>query len=194
MGRLRAFAPVRGRGSAPMLIGETREQRGQALPEFALVLPILAILLFGVIQLGVIFGGYNALINSVREAARYGSVCVGSAATCGPNTASYAGTKIAQSGFAYASAPWGQIQYQSYQDATGTWNVRMQVTACVNSVLFIPLIGNIIHPANPSVFPMKSVETFRVEGNPSNTQSSDPNVAASPSWGPAYTFGTQTCS
>ena len=166
---------------------------GQALPEFALVLPILAVLLFGTVQVGLVFGGYNALINSVRETARYGSVCVGPTATCGPAVATYLSQKIAQGGFAYKGAPRGQVEYQSYQDATGKYNVRMRVTGCINSTIFIPLVGVLIHSSDPSVFPLKSVETFRVEGNPAGSPSTDPSVFAEPSWGPPFATAGGSC-
>jgi hypothetical protein len=47
-----------------------RRRNGQALTEFALVAPILFLLLFGVLQLGLLFGAQNGLVNGVREAAR----------------------------------------------------------------------------------------------------------------------------
>lgn len=43
---------------------------GQSLVEFALVAPIFFLLLFAVVQLGLIFGAQNGLVNGVREAAR----------------------------------------------------------------------------------------------------------------------------
>ena len=43
---------------------------GQSLVEFALVAPIFFLLLFSVVQLGLIFGTQNGLVNGVREAAR----------------------------------------------------------------------------------------------------------------------------
>lgn len=51
-----------------------RRSRGQSLTEFALVLPIFAILLFGIIDLGRYVYTANALGNGAREAARIGSV------------------------------------------------------------------------------------------------------------------------
>jgi Flp pilus assembly protein TadG len=45
-------------------------QRGQSLAEFALVAPIFFLLVFSVIQMGLIFGTQNGLVNGVREAAR----------------------------------------------------------------------------------------------------------------------------
>jgi len=49
-------------------------ERGQALVEFALVLPILATLLLGVIQFGIVFHDYLALADAVRTGARQASV------------------------------------------------------------------------------------------------------------------------
>lgn len=47
---------------------------GQALAEFALVVPIFLLLLFGIIDLGRLVYTANALSNGAREAARAGSV------------------------------------------------------------------------------------------------------------------------
>jgi Flp pilus assembly protein TadG len=51
-----------------------RNQQGQTMTEFALVLPILAILLFGVIQFGLVFNNYITLTDAVRAGARKGAV------------------------------------------------------------------------------------------------------------------------
>jgi Flp pilus assembly protein TadG len=45
--------------------------RGQSLAEFALVFPVLMIILGGVIQFGIIFWGQNSLNQVVRDAGRY---------------------------------------------------------------------------------------------------------------------------
>ncbi|HYZ18965.1 MAG TPA: TadE family protein [Gaiellaceae bacterium] len=44
------------------------------MTEFALVLPILALLLFGVIQFGIVFNNYITLTDAVRAGARKGAV------------------------------------------------------------------------------------------------------------------------
>ena len=44
------------------------------MTEFALVLPILALLLFGVIQFGITFNNYLTLTDAVRAGARQGAV------------------------------------------------------------------------------------------------------------------------
>ena len=50
------------------------EERGQTLVEFALVLPILCLLLFGIIQFGITFNNYISLTDAVRAGARKAAV------------------------------------------------------------------------------------------------------------------------
>ena len=47
---------------------------GAALVEFALVLPIFALMLFGMIELGLAFAGWSSLRNAVQTGARLASV------------------------------------------------------------------------------------------------------------------------
>ncbi len=42
--------------------------------EFAIVLPLLVVLLFGIIQFGIVFNNYVALTDAVRAGAREGAV------------------------------------------------------------------------------------------------------------------------
>jgi Flp pilus assembly protein TadG len=51
-----------------------KNQQGQSMTEFALVLPILALLLFGVIQFGITFNHYLTLTDAVRAGARKAAV------------------------------------------------------------------------------------------------------------------------
>ena len=51
-----------------------RGQRGQSLVEFAMVLPILTILIFGVIDFSLGLRSYISLTNATREGARYAAV------------------------------------------------------------------------------------------------------------------------
>ena len=53
---------------------DIRSQRGQTMVEFAMVLPIIALLLFGVIQFGITFNNYITLTDAVRAGARKGAV------------------------------------------------------------------------------------------------------------------------
>ena len=48
-----------------------RRSRGQSLAEFAIVFPVLMLILGGVIQFGIIFWGQNSLNQVVRDAGRF---------------------------------------------------------------------------------------------------------------------------
>jgi len=51
-----------------------RNQQGQTMTEFALVLPVLALLLFAVIQFGIVFNNYVTLTDATRAGARKAAV------------------------------------------------------------------------------------------------------------------------
>ena len=51
-----------------------RRGRGQALVEFALVFPLLMLLVFALIDLGRVVYTHNAIAEAAREGARWGSV------------------------------------------------------------------------------------------------------------------------
>ena len=53
---------------------DLRSQKGQSLTEFALALPILVLLLFAVIQFGIVFNNYVTLTDATRAGARKGTV------------------------------------------------------------------------------------------------------------------------
>ncbi len=52
----------------------TLSEQGQDLVEFALLLPLLLLLLLGIIEFGLAVFHYNSIANVGREVARYGSV------------------------------------------------------------------------------------------------------------------------
>lgn len=51
-----------------------RQEKGQAMVEFALVLPVLILLVCGIIDFGWIYSNQITVANACREAARYSSV------------------------------------------------------------------------------------------------------------------------
>ncbi|TML68026.1 MAG: hypothetical protein E6G13_11040 [Actinobacteria bacterium] len=51
-----------------------KDEQGQTLTEFAIVLPLLVVLLFAIIQFGVVFNNYLTLTDAARAAARKGAV------------------------------------------------------------------------------------------------------------------------
>jgi len=56
------------------LVKYNRKIRAQAMVEFAIVLPILLVLLFGIIEVGRLIFIFSSVANASRQAARYGSV------------------------------------------------------------------------------------------------------------------------
>ena len=66
-----------------MIRARSRGGRGQALVEFALVLPLLLLFIFGVIDAGRLIFTYNTVANSARSAAR---VAIVNQSTAGTNT------------------------------------------------------------------------------------------------------------
>jgi Flp pilus assembly protein TadG len=51
-----------------------RSEHGQTMTEFALVLPLLVAILFGIIQFGIAFNNYLSLTDAVRAGARKATV------------------------------------------------------------------------------------------------------------------------
>lgn len=51
-----------------------KNEKGQSLVEFALILPLLLLLIMGIIQFGLVFLGYISVSNAAREGARVGIV------------------------------------------------------------------------------------------------------------------------
>ena len=51
-----------------------RSERGQTMVEFALAMPVLCLVLFGIIQFGVLFNDYLSLTDATRVGARKGAV------------------------------------------------------------------------------------------------------------------------
>jgi len=51
-----------------------RRSQGQGLTEFALILPLLLLLMLGIIEFGYVFTVYSGLFNAAREGTRYGVV------------------------------------------------------------------------------------------------------------------------
>jgi len=53
---------------------DIRSQKGQTMAEFVMIAPIFLLLVFGIIQFGVLFNNYVALTDAVRVGARQAAV------------------------------------------------------------------------------------------------------------------------
>ena len=166
--------------------GQSRDgERGQSLVEFALIAPLLFLLLFAVIQFGFLMGGQIGLTNGVRETARY-------AATLPKATTAQVRTELltkqlpkAVPGFRGGNivAAGTTVSYCWYTNPnnTGTfpsWSQRVIVTAVYRHPLFVPLISNIIDRidgTNDSALTATVREEMRVE---------NPRITAKPTGAP----------
>jgi Flp pilus assembly protein TadG len=121
-------------------------QKGQSLTEFALALPILAMLLFAVIQFGIVFNNYVTLVDATRAGARKGAV--GREQT---NPASVVTAEVR------ASAT-DLDQSKLNVTVTSTWQPSSDVTVTATYPYSISLLGLVVKSGN-----LSSSTTERVE-------------------------------
>lgn len=142
---------------------------GQALVEFALIAPLFFILIFGVIQFGVIFGGQIGLGNGAREVARYASTVPANAnvatvtaqanAVMQRSIPGYNGTGVTTVGYCYYPNPTSPVTY--------SWKVIIGIT--YSHTLFVPLAGALvdrIDGVGDNKFTTRVQEEMRVETLP----------------------------
>jgi Flp pilus assembly protein TadG len=146
--------------------------------EFALVLPLLVILVLGIFQLGFLYSTHIGVINATREGARYGATLPtqdGAPATAlaVANQLYNSGTNTGQlrqaTGFEGARVTRG-VTYCKYPVGT-TWHVRLRVEVTYRHPLFVPIVGAILDPLDgpgtPGDFRLTVTEEMRVE-NPND--------------------------
>ena len=142
------------------LARRTRSERhGQSLVEFALVVPILAVLLMSILQIGLLFFAQVGLTNAAREVARnassipiatkldalaaastyYGRLTNSSSGFLKRNIGFYSPTALVTTG-----TPQTQVCYYSYTDSTTSTSIMARVRIEYSHPLFIPLISQIL--------------------------------------------------
>jgi Flp pilus assembly protein TadG len=146
-----------------------RSERGAALVEFAIVLPLLAALIFGVIEFGSMYNSLLEVRSAAREGARLAAVdngCVAPAPSSCSTTASAQLSDLKAATQARATGLASQPLSISVTYPTGTGHpvVGDNVTVCVNYTfhtitgLFPFLNGITLH--SRGVFRLEQVPTF----------------------------------
>lgn len=154
-------------------------QRGQSLVEFALVAPIFLLLVFAVLQLGIIFGAQNNLVNAARDAARkaatyrvnessfdtqtWTAICASIEETFRDDISDYP----AMDGDSPLLVP--DIGYSWDQQANGDYFLVARVSATYAHPLYVPLIAYFLDGSDGSVdehLTLSASEQMRIE-NPS---------------------------
>jgi Flp pilus assembly protein TadG len=125
---------------------ELKSERGQSLTEFALALPILALLLFAIIQFGIVFNDYVTLTDATRAGARTGAV--------GRQLADPAGSAVAAVRSSAADLDQGDLNV----NVSSTWQAGADVTVTATYPYAISLLGVVVKNGN-----LSSTTTERVE-------------------------------
>ena len=123
-----------------------RNERGQALVEFALVLPIFCLLPFAILQLGVVFRDYITLTDAVRAGARKGAV-----ARFETNPAGATVAAVKASGANLDQAKLGVT-------ATSTWQRGSDVTVAATYPYSVNLLGIVVKSGSLSSTTRERVE------------------------------------
>lgn len=175
------------------LQGLTKRRRraghGQALAEFALVAPIFFLLVFSVIQLGLVMAAQNGLVDGVRSAARR-------AATYRINEGSFDATvwpSICQSikdeitdrmstrviGYSAGNLT-GTVTYEwAPNPESGDYFLVAHVSAAYSNPLYVPLVSAFLDRSDGTVddrLTLSASEQMRIE-NPALQPSVDPPPA-----------------
>jgi Flp pilus assembly protein TadG len=156
------------------VIGIGRRDRGQALTEFALVAPVFFLLVFGVLQLGLLFGGQNGLVNAAREVARYAATyrpaVTDPSAACNAVDGQIA-PALARSlpGFdPTVLVP--RVEYHWLANPGGTsYSMTVSVDIAYGHPLFVPLIGTLLDAFDGRMdgrLELRASEQMRVESPP----------------------------
>ena len=105
----------------------TTDETGQTMTEFAIILPVLVVLLFGIIQFGILFNNYMTLTDAVRAGAREGAVSRSDADPTGATTTAVrsSAADLNQSNLAVTvNSPW-QAGTDVTVTATYPWSISL---------------------------------------------------------------------
>ena len=135
-----------------MTLPHRERDRGQALIEMALMLPVLVLLLVGVFDLGRAVWLSNTLATAVREGSRYGVVHGAlSASPTGPGSATYTApdvdTAITSQVERYATGVPNITVNASWPDGNANRGSRIVVSASFpfTPILAQAFVGNALH-------------------------------------------------
>lgn len=159
------------------------------MTEFALIAPLFFLLIFGVIQMGILFGGQIALTNTAREVARYASTVPANQSL---GTIQAQANPILQRSIpAYsASASVVSVAYCWYTNPTSptTYSQKVIITIQYGHTLFVPLVGGFIdgfdgtsdNRYTTTAREEMKVETPPLKNQPSGTDCSTTVIGANP--------------
>jgi Flp pilus assembly protein TadG len=125
---------------------QIRSERGQSMTEFAMVLPILVVLLFGIIQFGILFNNYVTLTDASRAGARAAAV------------SRQAADPVANATAAVRSSASDLDQSKLGVDVSSGWTPGSQVTVTATYPYSISLLGWVVTSGNLTTKTTEAVE------------------------------------
>jgi Flp pilus assembly protein TadG len=161
-------------------VGSSRRQksRGQAMVEFALIAPVFFLLVFGIIELGLLFGGQNGLVASTRELARYAApfrvkTAIDANNVCADTRLSKQLTQFLKDsvpGYVAANVGTRQVTYSWIANPIATsglqtYSVQLTVHVSYHFPLHVPLVGAVLddHLLLTPSKQLDATETMRIE-------------------------------
>lgn len=133
-------------------IKRLKGEKGQDIVEFALVFPILAALLFGIIDFGWIFYSTSMVANATREGARFAVMNYKTADTskpAGKTTLQYLNDQVVDNVKAslppYLKNGDADLTVTVTEDPTATGGPKVNVMVESKIKLFTPVLSTIIH-------------------------------------------------
>ena len=130
------------------MTNKLKNERGQMMTEFALVLPLLVVLVLAIAQFGVAFNNYVTLTDAARAAARKGAVSRESRNPQGDcQSASYAaGQNLNNPGTDFVV------------NCSSSWSIGSDVTVTATYPYSISLLGWVVASGNLSTTMKERVE------------------------------------
>jgi Flp pilus assembly protein TadG len=126
-----------------------RRQRGDAVIEFAMLAPILLLILFGILEVGRLVDAWIVVENAAREGARVGAETVGA-------TPGIAAQQAALNYLTSGLAPRGDISSTAVPTPVVTSD-SVHVTARANVQLYTPLFRALL----PAPVPVSATASMR---------------------------------
>jgi Flp pilus assembly protein TadG len=156
-------------------------RRGQALVEFALIVPILTLILLTIVQFAFVFSAQVGITNAIREAARLAAVTTPTT-TVAQATANGQGVYddledelLPNNVFAYNAAnlvetgsPDTRVCYVSFTDTAGKPAVKVTVEGQYSHRLFIPIVAQLLDGIDGAIdggLRVGATEEMRVEND-----------------------------
>ena len=124
----------------------SRNENGQTMVEFTLVLPILCVVLFGVIQMGILFHDYITLTDATRAGSRVAAV-----SSQDPN-------RVSKVSAAVKNSAQNLDQDQISPSVSSTWAHGADVTVTATYPYSVSLLGFVVRSGS-----LSSATTERVE-------------------------------